>query len=427
MSPAVTQLRPYQSKGAEFARRKIYSLLAFDCGLGKTATAIRAVRTPCLVICPASVVIHWKREVERWAPRAVSDFDIYSYSDKALQIEERVDLSSYESLIVDEVHYIKNPLAKRTKTVGQLIRRMGNKGGKVIGLSGTLIPNRPIELWPVMFAMRMTDLKYHDFATRYAGAFWGEWGLDVRGSSHLEELRRLLAPHCYRVKKKHVAQDLPAVTRRVVDLSVRITTRKGAEVIQFKSLSLDELKGMSEPVAFEAMSDVLHLQGLLKAPKAIEYIKDLLAGGVGNVVVFAYHRDVIKSLAEGLKEFDPLTVTGDDSITQRQDTVDFFQHGACRVFIGQRQAAGTGTDGLQFAASHMVIVEASWVPGDLEQMEGRLHRMGQLYPVMIDYLTIEGSIDQTMLRRALEKKKVIREILPEDDFSEGLDSLPEEG
>lgn len=370
--------------------------------------AVLAADLPALVVCPASVKVHWKREVARWRPDARGRVRVLSYADRRLAWA-RPDY--YRTVIVDEAHYVKNHESRRSALVCRLLRQVGDRG-RVFALSGTLVPNRPIELWALLFAMRITDLPYEDFAYRYASAHLNEWyDLDVRGASNLPELREMLAPHCLRYTKTDVLPELPEKTWRVIALDL---PRDRCE----KEFSLDDLVKMRESVAFEAMSDILHLHGQRKVPLILEHVRNLLEHE-RKVVLFAHHRDVIDNLEAGLKEFRPVTVTGSLRPVRRQAAVDRFRRSTgCRVFIGQGQAAGTGTDGLQGVTGRMVIAEGSWVPGDLEQWSDRIHRIGTRHPVEIDLLTIEGSIDEHMLRRALQKQGVIDQIVPEN--SSGL-------
>ena len=401
MSSHGPRLRSYQDDAVDFLRDRRWAILADEPGVGKTAPAIVAADTPTVVICPASVMIHWRREIQRWRPDDAARFHVVSYADRRLHL---LRPGTYATVIVDEAHYVKTMTSKRSKLVCRLLRQARGRG---YALSGTLVPNRPIELWPLMFAMRMTELEYGPFAFRFAAAYEDERNqLDVRGASNLPELRDLLAPHCLRRTKADVLPELPPKTWRVIALDLPIDEQE-------KEFSLRDLVRMEEPIAFEAMSDIRHLHGVRKVPLVLEHMRNLLAS-VNKVLLFAHHRDVIGSLVAGLKEFEPLTLTGDTTPRQRQGRVDLFARSSRnRVFIGQDQAIGTGTDGLQRATSHVVISEGSWVPGELEQWSDRVHRIGTRDNVTIDLLTIEGSIDEHMLRRALEKQGVIDRIMPQ--------------
>lgn len=395
-------LRRYQDESVEFQRARRCSILGHEPGLGKSAISIVAADLPALVICPASLMINWEREVELWRPRAIDGFRMVSYAYPEL---EDLEWRGYKTLIVDEVHYIKNPEALRSRLVCGLIRRMGRRG-RVFALSGTIMPNRPIELWALLYAMEITDLEWVDFAFRYADAWEDErYELNVSGASNVDELRELLEPHCLRFTKRDVLPELPDKTWRVVALDLPVDERE-------KEFSLRDLRRMDEMVAFEALSDVLHLHGQRKIPLVVEHVRDLMES-VNKVIVFGHHRDVITALAGAFKEYGPEIVMGGQSRKRKQLSIDRFQErSASRLLIGQIQAAGHGHN--LTAASHVVFAEGTWVPGDLEQAADRAHRIGTKGNVTVDLLTIHRSIDEHMIHRALEKQGVIDLVVPEN-------------
>jgi SWI/SNF-related matrix-associated actin-dependent regulator 1 of chromatin subfamily A len=396
-------LYSYQRKSIDFAEGRRHTILAHDPGLGKSAIAIHASEPPVLVLCPASLVVNWRREVEKWRPEVSGDTRILSYaSPKLPAIRPR----HWSTVVVDECHFIKNPDANRTRLACRLLRH----AKKSLALSGTLVPNRPIELWPLLYAMGITEMSYVDFAFRFAAAYENEWhDLDVRGSSNEDELRELLAPHCIRYTKEQALPELPDLTWRVIALDLPLGSRE-------KDFSLEDLVRMREQVAFEAMSEVLHEHGIRKLPLVVEHVRTLMES-LQKVIVFAHHRDVIAALAGALEEFHPVTVIGGQSRRRRQVAVDRFQKpsSSARLLIGQLEAAGVGHN--MTAASHVVFAEGSWVPSVLKQAADRAHRIGTRKNVTADLLTITGSIDEHMLRRALEKQEVIDKIVPTSLFT----------
>ena len=332
-------------------------------------------------------------------------FEVINYTDRDLFL---MNPRHYNTIVVDEVHYVKNPTAVRSRLVCGLVRRIGKKG-RTISLSGTLVPNRPIELWPLLFSTRITTLSYEKFAYRYANAFIDEWNdLDVTGASNVEELAELIRPHTIRYTRAEVLPDLPLSTWRVLALDLPLGKRE-------KDYSLRELKRCRDAVAREAMSVILKEHGKRKLVQVIQHVKDALEAE-SKVVVFAHHREVIEGLRTALALYHPVHLWGGMSDRAKDRAVTTFRKDQeCRVFIGQLQAAGVGVDGLQYAASRVIFAEGSWVPSDLLQAVGRLQRLGQRYPVLVDLLTIHKYIDEAMLRRALEKSKVIERILPSGD------------
>ena len=114
----------------------------------------------------------------------------------------------------------------------------------------------------------------------------------------------------------------------------------------------------------------------MKVPLIVQYVTEVLEGGVQKVVVFAHHRDVIAQLMEGLSDYRPVMLVGGMGPQDRQDSIDAFQNdSAVRVFIGNIQASGNGIT-LAPASSRCIFAELSWVPAEMKQCEDRLHRIG---------------------------------------------------
>ncbi len=401
---------PYQRQTLAFVKDRHHSIVAHEPGLGKTMIAILAAELPALVICPASVRLHWENEIRIWRPDTKQgDWEVLSYADRDLFL---MNPKHFKTVVVDEVHYVKNPAAKRSVDVCKLVRRIGRRG-KAIALSGTLVPNRPIELWPILYAMRITDLSYEQFANEFAAAFVDRWGaFDVSGASNLPELQKILEAHSIRFLKQDVVKDLPEVTRRVISLDLPVGENE-------KNYSLDTLKRMRDSVPMEVMSSILQEQGERKTPQILEYCREALEQEE-KIVVFCHHRAMIERVCRGLALFHPSRLWGGMTDKVKQENIkDFMDDPDCRVFVGQNQAAGTGVDGLQRVCSRAIIAEGSWVPSDISQMIGRLHRIGQTKPVLADFMTIERSIDQHMLRRCIEKQGVVDQVLPVTKHTDG--------
>lgn len=394
---------PFQEETIEFIRERRHSIVAHEPGLGKSMCAILGADVPALVIAPASLLLNWRREIEMWRPRDAQLFSVLSYADRSLGKMTAANAARlYRTVVPDEVHYVKNPDAERSRQVCALIRAIGETG-KAIALSGTVVPNRPIELWPLLFSMGITSKNYYAFARRFAAAWKAPWGFDVSGSSNERQLREILRPHLIRFTKRQVLPQLPPKTWRVIALDL-------PRPRQERAFSLDDLQKMEKSLAFEALSDVLKLHGERKTPLAVEYIESLLVDKP-KIVVFAHHREVVAQVASRLGHYRPVTIQGGLSGRRKQAAVDAFQRDPeVRVIVGQNAAMGVGHT--LTAASHVVMVEGSWVPGELEQMADRCHRIGQHDNVTVDALTISGSIDEHMLRRAIEKSETVESIVP---------------
>ena len=427
-------LYPYQAAGVEYMAEQFDTgrkgmLLADQPGLGKTAQACRLADAlgweRLLVVCPASLRLNWVRELNMWRkagsePVAVLDGKkmpkpgctvVISYN---ILIQKHwkdiLSLYPFDAMILDEAHFLKDAKALRTKAV------LG-KGGlhadikKTLLLTGTPIPNRAPEFYGMvkLFEPQSFPWSYWKYVDRYTTSFEGRFGRQFTGSRNEEDfyLRLRGSGFMLRRRKEDVLKDLPAKRYQMVVFppsgAMRKVLKKEAE---FDSREIIE-NGV--PVG-SALPEIRREMGLAKVDVCIEYIKDLLDGGTEKVVVGCYHVGVLDGVRLGLQAFNPVVVQGKTPPAQRQANVDRFQTDPeCRVFIGQLTAAGTGIT--LTAASDVVFVEASWVPGDNEQFSDRCHRIGQQDSVMVHYLVVEESLDAKILGSAARKAEGIGKIM----------------
>ena len=423
-------LFPFQKKGVAFLEaRNGRALIADEMGLGKTVQALTWMelhpkKRPAIVVVPASLKLNWAREAGMWMtnPKVqilqgskpgvpivgeilVINYDILVYwLDTLIKIKPQV-------LVMDEVHYIKSNQTKRTKA----IRRLAKGIPHVIGLSGTPIVNRPVE---ILNAVRLIDKDVvpnpWQFLHRYCGAKHNGYGWDFNGATRTDELHEKLANSIMiRRLKKDVLQDLPDKVRSFVPMELDnqsdydkaeqnfiefVKEQKGAAAAEKASnaQALAEIEGLKQ----------LAVQGKMK--QSVEWIKDFLEVD-GKLVVFATHKFVIDQL---MTEFGDIAVKVDGSVTgaNRDKAVTEFQgNPRIRLFIGNIKAAGVGLT--LTASSNVVFLELPWTPGDLTQAEDRVHRIGQKDSVNIHYLLADGTIEEKVAKLIDRKRKVLDSVL----------------
>ena len=152
-----------------------------------------------------------------------------------------------------------------------------------------------------------------------------------------------------------------------------------------------------------SLSTIRRLTGVLKADVSVEIIRHELEG-YERVVVFAYHREVIHLLEDGLGSDLAASITGDTPAAKRQALIDGFQtERGPRVLILQVTAAGVAIT--LTAARRVLFVESSWVPADFNQAVARCHRIGQRHPVLASIITMAGSIDERVADVVARKVK----------------------
>lgn len=412
-----------------------HNLLAHEMGLGKSLIAVELINRlelkKVLVICKASIKTHWLRKLDEyldnpWVYKAfainrridvipwnvdiiVVNYDLITHS----HIFQQLKKFKFDLLICDEAHYLKNMDTKRTKAV---LSRSGLvfNCDRTLMMTGTPVLNRPAELYPMLKVLAPKAIApYNDwwsFAKRYCDAWQDGFGLNADGASHTDELNLKLREH-YMIRRtwKDVEVQLPRRRYEMVfidpDAAVneKLRTIEQAERKDFKHQKLNTDVGGLATLRRETAE--------AKIDTCIEQIKEYVIAS-GKLVIFAYHHSIIERLTHELSGFGVCALTGHTSQNHRQIEIDsFINDPNRRVFLGQIQAAGEGIDGLQSVCHNILFVETSWVPAEISQAIARLWRLGQERSVLVRFLIWANSIEEHMLRTALDKVQTIQEIV----------------
>lgn len=404
-------LRGYQSFGARFAvvQRKV--IIGDEMGLGKTVEAL-AVLTHLrakgahhfLVVCPASVVTNWVREVgsksdlrahrlhgpgrdgslTSWIRNggvAVTTYDSLGWLEGQIP-----DKAKPACLVFDEAHYIKNPDAQRTRRSVALIRACE----RTVLLTGTPLENR-IEEFRNLVGYLRPDLTVS--ATEFAP----------------RQFRKQVAPAYLRRNQEDVLTELPELVE--VDEWMPLSP---ADEQHYRSAVMEGNFMAMRQAALRAGTNSQKMQRLLDI---VEEAED----NERRVLVFSHFRGALDDIASVLpgKVFGPLT--GSVPAAKRQQMVDEFSragHGA--VLVAQIVAGGVGLN-IQ-AASIVVICEPQLKPTTEWQAIARSRRMGQLESVQVHRLLSEEGVDQRITEILARKSELFAEFAR---VSETAESAPE--
>ena len=405
------KLFPHQEQAKQFLLAQKRAILADQPRVGKTlpTTAAALENLPALIVCPAIAKTVWEAAFNKLAPdvsvRVISGRNdaMRTTSDKVVVVNydllQYFNNAGFQTLVLDECHRIKNPKTARTKAAMLLMKQIP----QVYALSGTPIPNRPIELWPILHGLGIYRGGWYDFAARYAKMWNAPWGLDTSGASNIPELKALMKPHVLRRKKEDVFKDYkdPQVSLITFDLP------NDKREQQFDADAL--VANPNALMAFEGLAEVMREAGMRKVQYAADFIDDLLQAGE-PVVVFAHHKDVVQALQSELKTHKPVVVVGDTPRAQRDKAIADFQAGKAKVIIGNIAAMSEGVD--LSAADTIVFVECTWSTSALEQASSRVENITKngIAPV-IYILTIRASLDHTVLAKVLKKLNVVNQII----------------
>lgn len=425
------QSYPHQLEGAAWLEDNPKAILADEMRLGKTRTASLCLvnHLPFMVICPASAKGVWRDEIRdlggslrcdvvsgrshRFDGRAdvlVINYDILCDHLAAKRFPSRWRGAA---LAVDECHRAKSTDAKRTRATQFFIEQTS----RAIALSGTPMPSRTAELWPILHSLGIVRMDQRAFESRFSRGWQAPWGWDARGASNIEELREIIAPYLLRRTKKQVFGGYIPYEARIVTFDRPPDERES-------SFDVASLLRHDNPLkSIAGLSEVVKESGLRKVPDAIEFIEDRLRESeTGKVCVFFWHKEIGHALTKGLAKYNPAFITGQTSPAERDRIRKAFHNEAgMAVAGGNILAAGEAID--LSVADTSIFVETSWVPKDVRQAAERtegMHKLGSQSTAF--FLTLENSLDHVMLKKLLDKEEIIdKVIVPTADIKQLLE------
>jgi len=460
--PPTEKLKGFQASAARFILSRNRSYGALDPGLGKGVIAVVVANTiafhhetnclppPVFVyICPPFLLLNVEEEwktwrtfsgmIQRYEYALHPDARVLIFPDSKMQLDEhRFELEAFIECakragrrvvaFVDEAHRYKTPDAQRTKMllgfpaidkdtpgIPSLVRHFN----MLTYLSGTPMPNRPMELFTILNKSAPETIDFanqFEYGKKYCAGFEDTHGWDFSGASNLDELReKVHGKFMIRMKKSEVLKELPpkieeflfvgeTAGSRVTEMESAMLKEHSPEDIMRKQIALVEGKDRAEELN---LATYRRLLGREKVNPAVEAINEILLGSDEAIIVTAYHTDVIEALALKLAKWKPLVIYGKMK-GSGQTLVDIFQKSAeHRLFIIQIDMAVGYT---MTKATRVMHVEPSYVPATNDQASDRAHRIGQLDSVFVQYLVYRNSLDRMILSIVLRKKNVTAQI-----------------
>ena len=393
------QLRPYQEWGVRYVLHQGKVLLGDEMGLGKTVEAIVVMvalrntgATHFMVVCPASVLTNWCREIEKFSDLSVIEIH-GTNKNRTFQswLESGgVAVTTYETtstfiigddvplalLTVDEAHYIKHQETQRSKNV----RNIAQRAQRLLFMTGAALENNVDEMISLMEALQP------DVASKVKG---------MEALSAAPEFRARIASVYYRRKREDVLTELPEKT----------------ETKEWCTLNEEEKKKYEEAVLNRKYSDARrvswNMEDLKKSSKA-QRLAELASKAKDDgrkIIVFSFFLDTIAKVKEMFGDACTEPINGSVTPQHRQQIIDEFDKApAGTVLAAQIQSGGTGLN-IQ-SASVVVICEPQFKPSIENQAISRAYRMGQTRDVLVYRLLCENTIEEKISNLLEEKQKV---------------------
>ncbi|MDI1457388.1 SNF2-related protein [Streptomyces sp. ATE26] len=438
-------LRDYQLRGLAWldlmTSLGLGGCLADDMGLGKTVTLIalhlkRARTEPTLVVCPASLLGNWQREITRFAPGVpvrrfhgpdrsldglAGGFVLTTYGTMRSTAELLAE-QSWGMVVADEAQHVKNPYsatAKALRTIPAPAR---------VALTGTPVENNLSELWALLDWTTpglLGPLK--SFRARHARAV--ENGEDREA---VERLSRLVRPFLLRRKKSDpgIVPELPPKTE--TDHPVPLTREQAAlyeAVVRESMLAIETAEGIGRRGlvlkllgALKQICDhpALYLKEEARADRLsarsgklalLDELLDTVLAEDGSVLVFTQYVGMARLITAHLSaRAVPVDLLhGGTPVPERERMVDRFQSGRTPVLVLSLKAAGTGLNLTR--AGHVVHFDRWWNPAVEEQATDRAYRIGQTQPVQVHRLVTEGTVEDRIAEMLASKRALADAVL----------------
>ncbi len=450
-----SELRHYQQTGADWLRflyeNRIGGLLCDDMGLGKTHQAMALMTSlreqdgddgTFLVICPTSVISHWRNKIRQYAP-GLEEF-VYHGPERdfaeALRVGD-VILTSYGILRNDELEFSEVHFALAVFDEIQHIKNRDTRGYEAavrlsadvkIGLTGTPIENSLDEL-KALFDLVLPGYLGSDEA--FNERFGRNLPEDGEENPRLAELRRLISPFILRRLKESVLDELPEKIEddRTCELSPEQVKLYRDAIATRAAPLVDQIKAADKPLPY------IHIFALLNYLKQIcdhpalalketdqarkyrsgkwdlfrEILQECLDSGL-KVVVFTQYLGMIDMMERHLREIeiDYVKLTG--ATVGRGDVIDRFNEvESCRVFLGSLKAGGTGID--LVGGSVVIHYDRWWNAAREDQATDRVHRIGQKRAVQVFKLITEGTLEEKIAAIIDRKRDLMESVVQEDD------------
>lgn len=411
-------LRSWQEFGTKYTLLQKKTLIGDEMGLGKTLISIAAMAhlkaeknlNHFVVICPASIMTNWEREVKRF-----SNFNMFkahgTHRDSILeewkniggiaittydtaQVLDFSDVEKLDMLTVDEAHYAKNPGAKRT----QFVRKLTDKSVYAIYLTGTPLENEVEEMTQIIKPLSPEIAQVLRKPKMIINA---------------NEYRKSIAPVYLRRTKSDVALELPPLTQI-------------EEWGEFGEEEFLEYKDAVENGKFMRMRRAAWVGGTPKESPKLKRLVELSQEAAANknkVIVFTFFRDVIETVIDTLGDLAVGAIHGDVSIGQRQEIIDEFRESKTKnVLVAQINTAAHGLN-IQFANT-IIFCEPQIKPSLETQAVARAYRMGQVDNVFVYRLLTVNSVDELMMSMLDNKQSLFDEFA---DRAHIIDELEEYG
>ena len=464
--------KPYQHQieAIDFGLNHNKWMLLDDQGLGKTLSIIYLAEVlkkkenlkHCLIICGVnSLKYNWVDEIQKFSDLScrilgqkiskTGKVSIGSVTERCKELKNgikeffvitnletlqnkmfldsfRKSKSTFDLIVVDEGHKVKNPSSMSAKTLMKL------EANRKVVLSGTIIMNDPENAYVPLKWTENIGSNYTQFKSMF-NVYGGFGGVQVIGHKNLDTLKELINSCSLRRLKDEVL-DLQIKNYKTEYVELKPQQKKLYDEVKEGILAeLDKLP--SPPTIMQELTINMRLRQITATPTILsdtitqsakldrleELVEEITSQG-DKVVIMNTYKGAVEEESKRLKKYDPIICTGDQKDEEISKNKKIFETNSDRkVMICTWQKMGTGHT--LTAANYLIFVDTPWTRADFDQTADRIYRIGQKKPVFIITMITKDTYDERV-QQILDRKEQLSSFLLDDGKNTDMLNIIEE-
>jgi SNF2 family DNA or RNA helicase len=423
-----SDLHPYQLECIQHIKEHPKCALFLEMGLGKTVSTLTAIHdlilndlevSKVLVVAPKRVAEQvWPAEIAEWehlSTRLSCSIVSGSEKERKAALKERAHVytisrdniawlinvmkpTDFDMLVIDELSSFKAPGTQRFKA----LRRYASSFERVVGLTGTPVPNGLIDIWAQAYLLDKGK-RLEPYFTRFRsiyfrpgqgfGRFVSSWKL-IPGAE--KAIYKRLQDICITMRAEDYLQ-LPPLHKVVHKVQLDEVTLE-----KYRKLEKDYVLKMSDETLIADSSAAL-VNKLLQLSNGFIYktegeaevfdntkldkLEELVEAMNGKPVLVAWmfkqDRDRI------LKRFEYLKAKNFSDLSD----ITHWNEGKLKMLLMHPASGGHGLN-LQKGGSTVIWFSQTWSLELEQQLNARLYRQGQSDPTFIHYLIAKDTAEE---------------------------------
>lgn len=465
---ADSRLFPFQIIGSYFLYKAKDGMLCDMVGLGKSIQSLTAVDKHmddksinfCIIICPSTLKRNWEQEIQKWTSKTCIIIDgtpaqrkkqykqAYKYDYMIINydllnfdmnvIDEMILQKGYVyALIMDEIQYIKNYQAKRSKHT-KIISRFAKYS---IGMSATAIENSVLDLWSIFQA-----IDFNIFGDN--GLFWHfkdkfikmDWFGNAIGYKDEQTIKKRMAPFLLRRLKEDVLDELPDRMENNYWVELSPIQRKFYNDVSNQIVTEIEDESKAEKIKYATVLPMItylrqcvlsaklvghHENISTKTDQLIDFLESL--DDKSKVVLFTHFVGMVELLKETLDKYKykNICIHGQQGsplycpTNNRVKVIDEFnKDDNCKILV----TSDILTEGVNItSANYIVNFDMLFNPAKMEQRVGRIDRLGTKHKVIniVNIIAI-NTIEEDVFKTVWEKRNMSVDIMDDNKVENRL-------